>query len=136
MASIVPSGSHHAAAPRKYTPAQNASAVAALKFGGNNPGQRLNANSARKTTGSSLCNFSFTARQDKSSDKPGKPFKQSGFGTGMLPYRRAPQPRVLYYINLRNCSEFRPTPLGTNRANAELQTVNTISMRDGLPKSP
>ena len=64
VASMVPSGSHQAAAPRKYTPAQNASAVAALKFGGNKPGQRLSANIARKITGSQRFKFAFTDAQD------------------------------------------------------------------------
>jgi hypothetical protein len=82
VASIVPSGSHHADAPRKYTPAQNASAVAALKLGGNNPGQRLSANSARKTAGSHQFHFAFTAGHHT----PGR----AGFKPGIV---RAPAGR-------------------------------------------
>ena len=52
MASITPSGSTHAIAPRKQTPAQNANAYAALKFGGSRLGIRDSANTATKITGS------------------------------------------------------------------------------------
>jgi hypothetical protein len=52
--------------PAKYTPAQNASAYATLKLGGNNPGQRLNAKSARNKNGSQRFHFSFTAEKNNS----------------------------------------------------------------------
>jgi hypothetical protein len=44
----------------KKTPAQNISAYTALKLGGNNPGQRLNATSATKIHGNPRCHFWFT----------------------------------------------------------------------------
>jgi ABC-type uncharacterized transport system involved in gliding motility auxiliary subunit len=45
-----PSGSHHASAPVKQTPAQKANAYTALKLEGNRPGIRDNANVATKIT--------------------------------------------------------------------------------------
>src|ERR1039458_4385762 len=66
VSSNMPSGSHQAMRPAKYTPAQNASAYATLKLGGNNPGQRLNAKSARNKNGSQRFHFSFTAEKNNS----------------------------------------------------------------------
>jgi hypothetical protein len=48
--------------PVKYTPAQNKSAYAALKFGGMSPGIRVSANTTINRMGSS---FVFTAGQHK-----------------------------------------------------------------------
>jgi hypothetical protein len=66
VSSNMPSGSHQAMRPAKYTPAQNVSAYATLKLGGNNPGQRLNAKSARNKNGSQRFHFSFTAEKNNS----------------------------------------------------------------------
>src|ERR1035437_5795315 len=57
VASITPSGSHHASEPRKYTPAQNANAYATLKFSGINPGIREHANTATKMAGKMILLF-------------------------------------------------------------------------------
>ena len=60
VANIVANGSHQTSFRGKYTPAQNISAYAALKFSGIKPGHRVNANTSINTTGK--INFPFTDR--------------------------------------------------------------------------
>src|ERR1017187_67025 len=54
---MMPSGSHHASAPPKKTPAQNANAYATLKFSGIKPGIRDSANTTMKMAGKRILLF-------------------------------------------------------------------------------
>src|SRR5512136_2461659 len=64
VASMTPSGSHHARRRGRYTPAQKASAYAALKFRGRTPGRRVSAKAATKARGNQNSRLSFTETDD------------------------------------------------------------------------
>jgi hypothetical protein len=77
--------------PVKNTPAQNISAYTALKLGGNNPGQRLNATNATKTNGSQRFHFSVTAVKNNPARENDKSFAK--WRVGHLQFWRGERPR-------------------------------------------